>query len=147
MSTEMNTPFWLTFLGDIPVFWGRGDKEKFQVAEILSNTKLPSKTVVNVDSIATTIMFESCFPDVTCSRMQMLSECALEKLDLNTREAMEDMYRAYRRRFEKMGEADWAAWYITTTADLTSKFWNEFPILRRGGSPDALKWYVIFFRH
>jgi hypothetical protein len=42
MSTEMNTPFWLTFLGDIPVFWGRGDKEKFQVAEILSNTKLPS---------------------------------------------------------------------------------------------------------
>lgn len=129
--------------------WGEGNEEKFRVAEVLRCARLPSESVVYVDSIVTTVMFGRIFPTTPglSRRIKVLSGNVVdENLDEDNQLRMEELYQAYRRRFEIMGEAAWAAWYMATTADLASKLWDGFEILRRCRK-DTLQWFATNFWH
>jgi len=137
---------------NIALAWGEGNEEKFKVAELLRWARLPSESVVYVDSIVTTIMFEKFFPTMQglSSRIKVLSENVVDEiLDGDNQLGMEEDYQGYRRRFEAKGQADLAAWYTTTTADLASKLWDKYEILRRCNSKgmDTLKWFATIFWH
>jgi len=136
------------------MFWGEGNKEKYEVAQILRYERLPSESVVYIDSIVTTIMFAKFLPNVQGSRrrIQVLSENSVdENLDEDNQLRMEQLYQAYYKRFVAMEGAAWAAWYMSTTADLASKFWNEFEIVRgdseSDGKMETLKWFATKFPH
>jgi len=130
--------------------WGEGNEEKFKVAEILRYAKLPSKSVVYLDSIVTTVMFERNFLTLSGlnSRIQVLSERRVvdENLDEDNRLHMEELYQAYQKRFETISGTVWAAWYMTTTADLASKLWDGFELLRCE-EKDTLQWFATNFWH
>jgi hypothetical protein len=80
--------------------------------------------------------------------VQVLSEDAVkDSLDEETKMCMERIYQNYQRRFQTIGNEAWAPWYMTTTADLTSKLWSGFEILRSGGTKDTLRWFKTSFHH
>jgi hypothetical protein len=136
-----------TLLGNNVAFtWGEGNKGKHRVADTLRWARLPSESVVYVDSIMTTVMFKSIFttmPELIC-RIRVLSEKAVdENLDEDSQRRMGELCQFYLNRFQSVGGSAWAAWYISTTSDLASKLWDGFEIVRRFGRKDTLEWFAI----
>jgi hypothetical protein len=115
--------------------WGGGDKDKFNIAQVLRRARLPSQSVVRMDSIViSAILMPRGFP------IRVLSKDRVEEsLDMDTKMQMKQMYDAYKKRLGLGG----AAWYMTITSDLARKMWNTFEILRgSGSSEETLLWYV-----
>jgi hypothetical protein len=115
--------------------WGSGDENKFYTAQVLRRARLPSHSVVRMDSLVTSaILLPRGFP------IRVLSKDRVEEsLDTDTRIQMKQMYDAYKKRLGR-GEA---AWYMTITSDLATKLWDRFEIFREGGnSKETLLWYV-----
>lgn len=115
--------------------WGSGDKDKFYIAQVLRWARLPSQSVVCMDSlVVNAILMPKEFPIRSLSRDRIE-----ESLDMDTKMQMKQMYDAYKKRLGHGG----AAWYMTITSDLATKMWNMFEMLRGGkDSKETLVWYV-----
>jgi hypothetical protein len=114
---------------------GEWRQRQVDIAQVLGLARLPSQSVVRMDSLVITAIFmPRSFP------LRVLSRDGVEKsLDAGTKMQMENMYEAYKRQLGLGG----AAWYMTITSDLATKMWNKFEILREGGSKETLlQWYV-----
>jgi hypothetical protein len=92
-----------------------------------------------MDSLVTTALFARSSASRKKCPIRILSKDEVEKtLGKETREQMQQLYEIYKKRFDLGG----AAWYMTVTADLATKMWEKFEILREGGTKETLLWFV-----
>lgn len=131
--TSANPPEILQYSNN-EVEWGNGDEDKFEIAQVLRLARLPSQSVVCMDSLVINTILMPSFP----ARV-LLKDRVEESLDMETKIQMKHMYETYKQWLGLGG----AAWYMTITSDLTTKMWNTFEILRGGGgNRKTLLWYV-----
>ena len=124
---------------DDKVEWGSGDREKFKIAQVLRDARLESESVVFIDSFVTTALFGRSSKSRKIFQVQVLSKDAVDgRLDKEIQEDMKKIYEVYKQRLN-LHEA---ALYMNITADLATKLWGKFQILREGGTKETLTWSV-----
>jgi hypothetical protein len=101
--------------------------------------------VVYIDSIITSAIFGRCSRKASGKKfkIRVLSNVGVEEyLNHTTLIAMKEMFNYYHRRFNCPSTSSNAAWYMMATADLATKMWDEFPVLRKNfGMKETLEWF------